>query len=87
MTEKLLTGTLNLNTNKQNRLRTCVVTVYTCLKIYLYKNRCLFLSIMLHSLACFIMGLLNMLQIHGFVYTLKKSYKRPPHIFSFQFRK
>ena len=46
-----------------------VVTVYTCLKIYLYKKHCLFLSTMLHSLACFIMWLLNMLQMHGFVYT------------------
>ena len=45
----------------------CVVTIYTCLKIYLYKKHCLFLSTMLHSLASFIMGLLNMLQIHGFV--------------------
>ena len=48
----------------------CVVTVYTCMKIYLYeKKHCSFLSTMIHSLACFIMGLLNMLQIHGFVYT------------------
>ena len=47
----------------------CVVTVYTCLKIYLYKKDCLFLSTMLHSLACFIVWLSNMLQIHGFVYT------------------
>ena len=41
-----------------------MVTVYTCLKIYLYKKHCLFLSTMLHFLACFIMWLLNMLQIH-----------------------
>ena len=27
----------------------CVVTVDTCLKIYLYKKHCLFLSKMLHS--------------------------------------
>ena len=47
----------------------CAVTVYTCLKIYMYKKHCLFLPTILHSLACFIMGLLNMLQIHGFVYT------------------
>ena len=68
-----------------------MVTVYTCLKIYLYyhlsfwsgnlfliapfPDLCLlvpfylFLSTMLYSLACFIMGLLNMLQIHEFVYT------------------
>ena len=37
---------------------------FTCIK-----KQCLFLSTMLHSLACFIMGLLNMLQIHGFEYT------------------
>ena len=47
----------------------CVVTVYTSLKIYLHKKHCLFLSTIVHSLACFIMGLLNMLQKHGFVYT------------------
>ena len=47
----------------------CAVTVYTCLKIYLYKKHCLLLSTMLHSLACFIVWLLNMLHIHGFVYT------------------
>ena len=35
----------------------CVVTVYTCLKIYLYKKHCLFLSTMEHSFACFIMWL------------------------------
>ena len=33
-----------------------MVTVYTGMKIYLYKKHCLFLSTMLHSLACFIMG-------------------------------
>ena len=44
-----------------------MVTVYTCLKIYLYKKHCSLLPTMLHSLACFIMGLLNMLQVHGFV--------------------
>ena len=42
--------------------------------IYIIENlpvyKALFiLSTMLHSLACFITGLLNMLQIHGFVYT------------------
>ena len=30
----------------------CVVTVYSCLEIYLFKTHCLFLSTMLHSLAC-----------------------------------
>ena len=37
-----------------------MVTVYTCLKIYFYKKHCLFLSTISYSLACFIMGLLNM---------------------------
>ena len=37
-----------------------MVTVYTCLKIYLYKKHCFFLPTILHSLACFIIGLLNM---------------------------
>ena len=51
-------------------LRTFVWSLYihvwrfTCIK-----KHCLFLSTILYSLACFIMGLLNMLQIHGFVYT------------------
>ena len=43
----------------------------TCMKIYLYKKRLFILSTLLHSLAYFIMALLNasMLQIRGFVYT------------------
>ena len=39
------------------------------------KKHCLFLSTMLHSFTCFIMGLLNMLQIHGFVYYIIHDYE------------
>ena len=43
-----------------------VVTVYTCLKIYLYKKA---LFNFVSNVTFSIMGLLNMLQIHGFVYS------------------
>ena len=41
----------------------CVVTVYTCLKIYLYKKALFIFVNNVTFLACFIMGLLNILQI------------------------
>ena len=34
-----------------HNIKECVVTVYTCLKIYLYKRHCLFLSTMLYHWA------------------------------------